>query len=76
MSYFLCHVPARRRAASRKMKQMKQHGSKDTDELEQEELDNEDLFADIGGKDNLLPFHNLVELDGEGTLHKTGSVHA
>jgi hypothetical protein len=58
-----CAVPARRRAASRKMKQMKQHGSKDTDELEQEENE-EDLFAEIGGKDNLLPFHNLVDLDG------------
>ena len=34
---------ARRRAASRKVKQMKQ-SSKDTDEME----DNEDLFADIG----------------------------
>ena len=65
MTLLTCYVgvPARRRAASRKMKQMKQHGSKDTDELEQEE-DNEDMFAEIGGKDNLLPFHNLVDLDG------------
>ena len=42
-------IPARRRAASRKVKQMKQC-SKDTEDLENE--DNEDLFADIG-QDNL-----------------------
>ncbi|KAK2174860.1 hypothetical protein NP493_771g00002 [Ridgeia piscesae] len=39
-------IEARRRAASRKVKQMKQC-SKDTEDLENE--DNEDLFADIGG---------------------------
>ena len=38
-------VSARRRAASRKVKQMKQC-SKDTEDMENE--DNEDLFADIG----------------------------
>jgi len=42
-------ISARRRAASRKVKQMKQC-SKDTEDLENE--DNEDLFADIG-QDNI-----------------------
>ena len=51
-TYFtLIYSIARRRAATRKMKQMKQQNSKDTDEFEQEdEILNEDLFAEIGGQ--------------------------
>lgn len=48
LTIFLIFLPTvRNRAAQRKYKHMKQQGSKDTDELDNED-DNEDNFAEIG----------------------------
>jgi len=45
---------ARRRAAKRKMKQMKSHSSKDADEFEEE---TEDMFSEFGQFQLLFQFH-------------------